>query len=311
MKILITGITGFVGANFTRFLLKKGVEVHGIIRKESNLWRLEDVKEKITFHKGNILNKNQVEKIISSVKPDYLYHFAIYGADSSEKDEEQILMSSLFSSLHIFNSAINSGIKKIINIGSSSEYGTKNHPMKESEIIVPNSIYSIGKSAQTHLASFLSISKKIPIITFRLFSVYGPFEESNRFIINLIKNAINNTDMPLNDPKIARDFIFIDDVSELLYKSLQYKKNDGPIFNLGSGKQSTLGQAYKETVKILKSKTKPIIGSYEKRQFDTNTWVADMKKTLKEFKWKPKYNLRIGLKKTVEWYKEHKNLYEK
>ena len=117
--------------------------------------------------------------------------------------------------------------------------------------------------------------------------------------------------MPLNDPRIARNFIFIDDVSELLYKSIQYKKNDGPIFNLGTDNQNTLGEAFKETIKILKSKTKPIIGSYEKRPFDTNIWVADMKKTCKEFKWRPKYNLKTGLKKTTEWYKKNKNLYEK
>jgi len=311
MKVLITGVSGFVGANLARFLLKKNLEVHGTIRpNSSSLWRIEDIKNKIKLHVCDLTDKETVFRLMQEIKPKAVFHLAVYGAYPTQKDYEKILGTSIPSTLHLLQASKESGVEKFVNIGSSSEYGTKNHPMVESEILEPNSIYAVAKSAQTHLCDYYSQKEGLPTVTMRLFSVYGPFEEPGRLFPTNILNCLNNIDMPLSDPKIARDFIYVDDVCNALYLASKNKKVSG-IFNLGSGKQRTLKNVFDEVKKQTKSKSRAIIGGYEQRSFDTNIWVANMKKTNKLLSFKPKYNFSEGIKKTVEWFRKNKKLYDK
>ena len=78
---LVTGATGFIGANLVRKLLSENHEVHVIVRKDTkNLWRVNEVKKKIHIHNGDILNYSELEEIISKTKPNYVFHLAAYGA---------------------------------------------------------------------------------------------------------------------------------------------------------------------------------------------------------------------------------------
>lgn len=306
MRVFITGIAGFVGAGLARALLKDGMEVHGLVRPSSDLWRLNEIKEDLHLHSGDLLDKESVYQALKESKPDVLFHLGVYGAyHVHQKDKEKILHTTVLSTLTLLEAAKEHGVRMIINTGSSSEYGTKNHPMREDDLIEPNSYYAVGKASQTLLCQQFAREEKIPIITLRLFSVYGPFEESIRFIPTLITKALANEDVPLADPNTARDFTYLDDVTTAFKIAAKKPELSGEIFNIGTGVQRTLGEAFDTTISLSNSKSKPLVGTYAPRDFDTVKWVADMTKAHTQLGFTAKDTLESGLRKTIEWQKQH------
>lgn len=311
MKVLITGITGFVGAGLAHYLHQQdNVEIHGIVRSSSHLWRLTDIAEGITLHETDLLNEKAISDIVTAIQPDVIFHLAVYGAYSYQKDQSLILATTTQATLNLLNAAKKAGVQMFVNIGSSSEYGTKNHPMHEDERIDPNTYYSIGKATQTHLCQYFSAHEGVPTVTFRLFSVYGPYEEPGRLVPTVIGQALHNETVSIADPDIARDFIYLDDVSQALFDAAKDPNVAGNIFNLGTGTQHTIGDMAHVILSECSSTLPFVTGGYEKRSFDTYTWVADMSKFEENIGWKPSTSLTDGIHKTVAWYKQHEHFYK-
>ena len=145
-----------------------------------------------------------------------------------------------------------------------------------------------------------------PIVTLRPFSAYGPFEEKTRFIPTIIKAVINNKPIKLTAGKQRRDFIYIDDVTDIYIKSISKgKKLLGQILNMGTGIEYTNDEVIKTLFKITGKKAKVEKGAFPNRMWDTSHWVADISKTKKLLKWDTKFSLEKGLKKTYEWSKNN------
>lgn len=306
MKVFITGIAGFVGAGLARAMLADGAEVHGLVRTSSDLWRLEGIQEQLHLHTGDLLDAASMQAALKVAKPDVLFHLGVYGAyPAHQKDKELILRTSVLSTMALLDAAKEQGVGVVINTGSSSEYGNKNHPMREDELIEPNSYYAVGKAAQTLLCQQFAREEKLPIITLRLFSVYGPFEEPTRFIPTLLTKTLANQDVPLADPSIARDYIYLDDVVDAYRAAAKKPELSGEIFNVGSGVQHTLQEAFDMAVRVTGSTSKAVSGAYAKRDFDTNKWVADASKTREKLGVTPKFSFEQGLSATVEWVKKN------
>ncbi|MDB5195571.1 MAG: hypothetical protein JWO84_755 [Parcubacteria group bacterium] len=305
MKVFITGIAGFVGAGLARALLTDGVEVHGLVRPSSDLWRLADIKDQLHLHSGDLLDALSVQKALQESRPDTIFHLSVYGAYPTQKDKDLILRSSLGATMTLLDAAKEAGVGMVVNTGSSSEYGTKDHPMREDELIEPNSYYAVGKAAQTLYCQQFAREEKLPIVTLRLFSVYGPYEEPTRFIPTLIEKMRANEDVPLADPTVARDFIYLDDVVDAYRAAALKPELSGEVLNIGTGTQHTLQEAFDTAVALTGSSSKALAGAYGNRTFDTPVWVADMEKTTTRLGFKPAHTLEAGLAKTIEWANEH------
>ncbi|MFH0805609.1 MAG: NAD-dependent epimerase/dehydratase family protein [Patescibacteria group bacterium] len=302
-NILITGGTGFVGANLVRRLVKEKNNLHLIIRKNYDKWRIKDISKNVNFHYVDLNNQKEVEKVVNKVNPKIIYHLAAYGNYLEESRKN--LETDIFGTLNLLNACNEIGYDVFINTGSSSEYGMKNRAMKESDLIEPNSYYAIAKATQSLLSQYLGRDKGLPIITLRLFSVYGPYEMYHRLIPTLIKNSLNGKDLKLASPKTARDFIFVEDVVDAYIKASRMPKLAGHIFNIGTGKQSSLKEIVSIIIDLTNSKAKQKWGTYPDRSFDASIWVADISKANRMLKWYPKHNLRQGLKKTIDWFKKN------
>ena len=147
MRAFITGISGFVGAELARHLLKNGWEVHGLVRPESKLWRLEDIKKEIALYFGDIRDKESVSDVLFKTKPDTLFHLAVHGAYPTQKDANVILDTSILSTFHLLHAAKAAGVRMFVNAGSSSEYGMKQNGMSESDICEPYTVHGVTKLA--------------------------------------------------------------------------------------------------------------------------------------------------------------------
>ena len=299
-KVFITGANGFIGANLTKFLVSKSYHVSVLVRKKSNLWRLNKIINDIKIYKSDITNKNELKKIIIKINPDYIIHLASYGNSSDENDLRKIINVDVLGLINLLDALDKISYKKLIICGSSSEYGFKNKPMSETDYLNPNSYYSAAKGAATLLAQSCALKKNKPIVILRPFSVYGPLEEINRLIPTIIRKAIKNEKIFVTKEVVKRDFVFIDDTINAFYKTMTTKINNGEIINIGTGKQYSNMEIVKIIEKILKVKLK--LGVFQKRSWDTNNWISDNSKAKKLLKWNPKYSIKQGLKNTIEWY---------
>ncbi len=305
--ILITGAAGFVGSNLVRYFVSQGIKIHIIIKKNSNLWRLKGVMNKIHVHYSDLNNKTNIKRIIKKIKPKTIFHLATNGAYSDQNNLIKIKESIFDSTFNLINECKKYKFNIFVNTGSSSEYGFKKKKMKESDVLVPNSYYSAFKSSVSLYCQFESINSNIQIITVRPFHVYGPFERPTRLIPVLIKKMLSNKKISLVSPKISRDLIHVDDLIRFYIKIANKKNLIGEIFNLGSGKKYTIKDIYNSLKKLTGYKKKNLWNSMKNRSWDQTIWYSDMSYVRRKLKWKPKINLKNGLLKTVEWHKKYYN----
>ena len=305
--ILITGAAGFVGSNLTRYFVSRGIKVNIMIKRSSNTWRLNDIIKKTNVHYTDISDINNVKKIIKKIKPKTIYHLATHGGYSDQTDLVKIKKSILDATYNLINECKKYKFNIFINTGSSSEYGFKNKAMKESDILVPNSYYSVFKSSSSLYCQYESLKSNIQIVTIRPFHVYGPYERSNRLIPSLIRNMLNDKKVKLVSPKVSRDMIYISDVVNFYIMVANKKNLRGEIFNLGSGKKTTIKVIYNLLKKITNYKVKNYWGSMKNRYWDQSIWYSNNSYVKTKLNWKPEVSLKKGLTNTVNWYKKFYN----
>ena len=193
---LVTGGAGFVGANLCRRLVEQGEEVHVFARETTDLWRLEGIRDRLHLHEVDIRDAARVTEAVEDIRPAVIYHLATHGAYHYQRDADTILLVNVFGFWNLVNACDRVGYELFVNAGSSSEYGRKEFAMRETDILEPDSYYAVAKSAQSLLARLCSRMTDRPIVTLRLFSVYGPWEEPTRLIPRLMMAAIERGEDP-------------------------------------------------------------------------------------------------------------------
>ncbi len=307
-KVLVTGAGGFIGANVVRSLLRLGDEVHVLRRDKSTLWRLKHIENQITAHYVEITDRKNTLRVIDSIEPERVFHLAHYGGNQNEDDPDMIRKVIIEGTAIIFESCIKVGsVKAIVNAGSSSEYGAKDSPMKEDMLLEPATGYGCAKTWATLYGQYLAHKNGLAINTLRLFSVFGPWESGMRFIPTAILSSIRKKPFKINDKRVVRDFVFVDDVVRAFLVTAQSDCR-GQVINIGFGSQMRI----KEMAELIFQYTeRPVVeGGGEFRSFDqTGMWQADISKADKFIDWQPLYTREEGISKTVRWFYDNQHLY--
>jgi nucleoside-diphosphate-sugar epimerase len=279
-----------------------------VLREASKLWRLQDRLGDFTIHKTDLADYEAVSAMVNAIRPATVYHLATYGAYAHQKDQKLCVQTNILGTMNIVN-ACRDCVSRIINVSSSSEYGVKDHPIHEDDVLEPNSVYGMTKAAATHYCSHMARENGMPITTFRIFAAYGYYEEPMRLMPSLIVPYLKKHAPRLSNPDSVRDYIFIEDIIEALERASVSKKAQGEILNLGCGKQHSISELVSIVKSLLDSDIEPLWGSIGNRQPEPKIWVADISKTKKVLQWEPSYSLKKGLEKTVSWYRENLELY--
>jgi nucleoside-diphosphate-sugar epimerase len=301
-RVLVTGASGFVGANLARRLVRDGHEVSILVRDKADLWRLSDLLDAIRILHCTLVDREGVERAVVEIGPEWVFHLAVHGAYSWQTDLKEMIDTNLTGTANLIDACLKVGFEAFVNTGSSSEYGFKSHACNEDDLLEPNSYYAITKASATHLCRLTARNKGVHIPTLRLYSVYGPYEEPKRLIPTLIVKGIGGVLPVLVDSTIARDYIHIDDVLEAyLLAAAKRTAEPGAIFNVGTGIQSSIEQIVAVTRTVFNLKAEPNWGSMPNRIWDSSNWVSDNRKLITELGWQPKHNLDSGFRNTVDW----------
>lgn len=310
--IIVFGAGGFIGANLLYVLLLYRKDVYGVSRDIKNNWRFNELKiAKKNLIQGNILVQDEVEKIIKKIKPRTIFNLSAYGAYSKQKDVLNIYQTNFIATVELLELLKTYGFDAYIHAGSSSEYGLNSNKPAESGKLLPNSHYAVSKLNVAHLLHYYGKLEALPVIHTRLYAVYGPYEEQDRLITNLIQHARFKKFPPFASSTISRDFIYTTDVISA-FITLAYSMNKkfyGEVFNIGTGKKTTLRKLVALAKKLFAIQEDAIFKSAEHKNWDHGkAWYANIKRMQKVFHWNPKINLKDGLQMVRQWQTERERV---
>jgi len=308
-KIFITGATGFVGSNLVRRSLRNGADVCINIRNSSDTWRIRDILKDVSVVHADLSEYEKLNDSLKKIKPDIIFHTAVYGGNSAQKDTVKIIESNISGTVNLLRCCENIDFHLFVNTGSSSEYGIKNTAMKESDLLNPITDYGVSKAAATLFCQKTALTENLPVVTLRLFSPYGPYEQKSRLVPSVILAALQKQNPFIASRDFVRDFIYIEDVLDAYAAALTLKNPKGQIYNIGSGTQHTVGTVTDTIISLLGNEVTCDTGLPQAWENEPTFWQADIQRVASELAWVPKYTLEQGLNKTIDWFKEHMNLY--
>ena len=300
-RALVTGGTGFVGANLVRRLLEEGHDVGLLVRQGHDAWRLADVSDRVRWIHAGLDDVGGLAAQMVEFSPQWVFHLAAHGAYSWQTDSASIWATNVVGTANLLAACLKAGFEAFVNTGSSSEYGFKDHAPREDEPAEPNSPYAVAKVAATLYCSHVAQATGAAITTLRLYSVYGPWEEPRRFIPQLVARGLEGRLPPLAGPDTARDYVYVDDVCDAYLKVAREARRPGYVYNIGTGVQTTLREAVGLARRVLSIRPEPQWGSMPDRRWDTNVWIADRSAIEADLGWRPATALQDGLRLTADW----------
>ena len=327
-KVLITGITGFVGGNLADRLYREGASVFGIVRNPNptSYLYIEQYDKKLRLIQGDVIDRDLIYNIILEQQIDIVFHLAAQvevgvGLTNPYLTFETNIRGT-YSLMEACRLAKKSGhnIEAIVVASSDKAYGEyeiSKMPYREDYPLLPKYPYDTSKACSDMICQAYSIEQyKLPIVITRFSNIYGPGQMNFSAIVpDSTRSALGySTFNPRSDGSMVRDFLFVEDVADLYLRiasalSIEPDKLRGQIFNAGSNNPVSarfmvtkifeqIGNHKDLKEIILKMEGKKTLGEiqYQHMSFD---------KVFKYFNWKPSHNIEEGIKKSITWYKKY------
>jgi polyisoprenyl-phosphate glycosyltransferase len=305
--ILVTGASGFVGANLFKIVREVRDDVFAVVRFEKN-WRLSEVATD-SIIAADITDFSAAKNLINSIGPQTIFDCVAYGAYSFEKDNNLIYQTNFQAIVNLIELLAERSFSAYIHAGSSSEYGTNCAAPSEDSFCEPNSPYAVSKVAIANYLRYVGKQKNFPCVNLRLYSVYGPLEDTSRLIPNIVRQAIDGKLPPLVDPRTSRDFVHVNDVCSAFIASAakMHPGLYGESFNIGTGNKTTIAQLAKLVCTEFNMKQEPEFGTMEGRAWDLAEWYSDPRKANTELGWSHQIELKEGIQSMVPWVSQLSN----
>jgi len=300
--ILVLGASGFIGANLLRMLLEQREDVYGTATRLP-AWRLEGLPQNHVLVTDLLIDSN-LDALLETIKPRTIFDCIAYGAYSFETDRELIYRTNFNLISRLLGRLDPRTLSCYVHAGSSSEYGDNSSGPREDAPPAPNSHYSVSKVAAASLIQYFGKKKGLPCVNLRLYSAYGPLEDSSRLIPNIVHFGDSGQYPELVDPNISRDFIYVDDVARAFIEvGLKLSEADyGESYNLGTGRKTTIGEIVTTAQRLFDIRREPVY-NMPGREWDLTDWFADSTKIRQRFGWEPRVSLEEGLERTATWYR--------
>ncbi|MES2960942.1 MAG: NAD-dependent epimerase/dehydratase family protein [Pseudomonadota bacterium] len=302
--ILVFGASGFIGANLLRMLLQHRNDVFGTTSKLPN-WRLEGIDSKHIIA-GDLMVDGHLDVVLNHTKAKTIFNCISYGAYAFQNDEERIYQTNIILIRRLIEACFHRQVDCFINAGSSSEYGEEASAPKEDAALNANSHYAVTKAAISNLIHFYGKKKGMKTANLRLYSVYGPFEDSSRLIPQVILKGLEKEFTTFTNPDISRDFVYIDDACEAFIDAAYILPQHcyGDSFNIGSGIKTTIGDVAEISQRIYEIPGEPKF-NYPAHKWDVTNWYSNSNKAAEILGWAPKIYFEEGLLRTNMWVKEN------
>lgn len=304
--IVVFGAGGFIGANLLSRLLRERQDVIGISQAPRSNWRLTALKvRQENLMACDINEATLLFPLLQEVRPRTVFMLSAYGAYSKQKEYRKTYRTNFNAVVDVLEALKPLGFSALVQAGSSSEYGLNPEAPGEDDELRPNSHYAVSKVASYYALKYYGQVEELPVIHLRLYSTYGPWEEPDRLVPQLLAHARRGSYPKLVHPETSRDFVHVDDVCQaFIQAALVASQHKGKSYNIGSGQKTTLRELTTEVARIFSLSQAPVFGTMPNRDWDVKDWYANPEKAAQELNWRGKLGLRQGLEKTAAWQLE-------
>lgn len=332
MKILVTGVAGFIGYHLCARLLKENNEIIGIDNvndyydvnlKKARLELLNSHKN-FSFHQSDIANKTTIEKLFSENQFDGVVNLAAQaGVRYSIENPHAYIDSNILGFTNILEGCRHTNVKHLVFASSSSVYGSNTqYPWSEKDNVDhPMALYAVTKKANELMAHSYASLYNLPCTGLRFFTVYGPWGRPDMALFKFTKNILEDKPIDVyNNGDMIRDFTYIDDIINGILPTIDHpaKPNadwsgEAPdpatsyapfrIYNIGSSNPITLA-AFIETIEKALGKTakKNLLPMQAGDVYSTFANTSALKR---DFQYQPKTSIEEGINKFVAWYQAY------
>lgn len=306
MKILITGGAGFIGSNIADKYIEEGNDV--VVVDNFSKGNKNNLNKKIKFYKLDILNKRKLEKVFKKEKPDIVNHHAaqINVIESISNIKKDFLVNVL-GTLNVLDCCVKNNTKKIIYASTCAVYGNvekKYLPVNEKNIPNPISPYGTSKYCAENYIKLYKNLYDLNYTIFRYGNVYGPrqYSKGEAGVIAIFIDKMLKNERPIiyGDGKQTRDYIYVKDVAKI--NLLALNKGDNKIYNVGTGKETSVLEIFSLLKKKLNFKKNPIF--LKEREGEIRRICLNSKKASQELGWKIEYNLEEGINEIINFIKK-------
>jgi len=315
INVLVTGANGFIGSHLTELLISKKYNVRALSEYNSfNNWGwLEDIecKGEVEVVTGDIRDPHLCKAITKDI--DIVFHLAaLIAIPYSYIAPDSYVETNIKGTLNICQAAKENGNIRVINTSTSEVYGTANYvPINETHPLQAQSPYSASKIGADAMAISFYNAFDLPVTIARPFNTYGPRQSARAVIPTIISQiAVGSKKIKLGDLSPTRDFNYVEDTCRGLMSLSESPDAVGEVVNIGSNSEVSILEMAEVIKNIMNSDVEFI--SDPKRIRPENSEVerlwCDNTKIQKLTSYKPQIKLEDGLKRTIDWFLDPRNL---
>ncbi len=316
-KILVTGADGFIGSHLVEELVKNGYSVKAFVMYNSfNSWGWldtlhKDILDKVEVIAGDIRDSNFVNIAMKGI--DVVFHLAaMITIPFSYQAPENYIDTNIKGTLNVLLAAKNNNVERVLTTSTSEVYGTAEYtPIDEKHPLNAQSPYSASKIGADKIAESFYKSFDTPVTIVRPFNTYGSRQSARAIIPTIITQLLNgNKEIKLGDLNPTRDLVFVKDTVMGFIKIAESVRTIGKEINIATGTDISIGDLAKKIISLISPDAQIVTDKQRIRPKKSEVMrLLGSNDRLREITgWVPEYSLKRGLKETIEWYREKKNL---
>lgn len=317
-QVLVTGAGGFIGSNLVAHLVPRGDRVRAFVRYNSrnDFGRLEtlarEVLDEVEIFTGDLTNPEAVSGAVAGCET--VFHLgALIPIPYSYRHPREYVAANVTGTLNVLEASRRASVSRLVQVSSSEVYGTaQTVPISESHPLRPQSPYAATKVAADQLALSFWSSFGAPVVVARPFNTFGPRQSARAVIPTIVSQALSRDKIELGDVSPTRDFLFVEDTVEGLIRCGEVPGIEGETFNLGTGKEWSIGSVAERVLAMLEIDV-PLETSADRvrpAESEVERLVADWSKARGELSWSPQVEFDDGLRRTISWMESFLPLYK-
>jgi UDP-glucose 4-epimerase len=289
---LVTGASGFIGSHLCRHLLGAGIEVHGVCRTAPT-----DDAGDIRWWQLDMSDAAAVRRLVVDLKPDTVFHLAGFvSGDRSLAAVLPSLQANHVATVNLLTAVTETGCQRIVLAGSLEE------PEPDEEVVIPSSPYAAAKFASSAYANMFHALYKTPVVTARIFMVYGPGQRDLRKLVPYVTlSLLRREKLSLSSGTRLVDWIYVHDVVDGLMAAARAPAAVGRAVDLGSGRFTSVRDVASRLAAIIDPDVQLTFGGLADRPLE-RVRLANLADTQARLDWTPPTAIEDGLRRTVDWY---------
>jgi len=314
MRILITGITGFMGSHLAQYLFESGYkDLHGTTRKNMEKQEIsEHLNRRYHYYECDLLNTSTISSVVKKIKPQLVFHLAaeLPRADVN-KSPEMILQNNILATVNLLESIRgNAPQAKVLISGSCTEYGAispEEGPIKENHALLPITPYEVSKTIQFFLGAQYFQSFGVKVYHSRVFYLTGPGQPEWFVCPSIVKQAVSLKKkliqkITVGNLNVKRDYVDIRDAVSALFLITE-RGTPGEVYNVCSGQAYSIEEILTIITELAElNNTDIYVDPALVRKSENPVFVGDNSKIFSEIKWKPVFNIKESLRDLMKEY---------